>query len=318
MINYLRLLLPIGLLSFLITFLITPYIKKIAIKFKVIDAPSARKVHKIPIPKMGGLSFFLGFSISVLTLVPLDKTIFALLLGSTLIIILGILDDRYCLNPWVKLSGQIVIALITIYFGISIRYITNPINGGIFVLGWLSIPITILWIIGLINAINLIDGLDGLAAGVSGISAFVIIIIAISMGQYQIALLMTALLGGILGFLRYNFAPAKIFMGDTGSMFLGFLLANITIMGVLKSAITLALFIPLLIFGIPIFDTLFAILRRIKNKKSIMEADRKHLHHQLLDKGLSQKQVVIFIYFATFFLGLLAFLISMLYRNFVL
>ncbi|MFA5880027.1 MAG: MraY family glycosyltransferase [Candidatus Margulisiibacteriota bacterium] len=317
--SYLKALFLSGIISFLITLVITPLIKKIALKLQIVDNPEARKVHKKTTPKMGGAAIYLGFLITILIMVPIDRTILSILIGATLIIFLGIIDDKYTINAWVKLLGQVIIAALVIFMGISIRYITNPINGGIFVLDWwLSIPITLIWIIGLINAINLIDGLDGLASGVSGIAALIIVIIALSTRQYTAALLMMALFGANLGFLRYNFAPAKLFMGDTGSMFLGFTLATVTVSGVMKSSITLALFIPLLIFGIPIFDTLFAIARRIKNKKRIFEADRSHLHHRLLDRGLSQKQVVIFIYVATFLLGLLAWLISIIYRSFLI
>lgn len=319
MLGYIKTLLLSGIISFLITLVITPYIKILALKLKIVDNPEARKVHKTPIPKMGGAAIYLGFLITTLIITPIDKTILTILIGATLILFLGIVDDKYAINAWLKLLGQVLIASLTIFLGISIRYITNPINGGIIVLDWwLSIPITLIWIIGLINAINLIDGLDGLASGVSAIAALIITFIALSTRQYTAALLMLALFGSNLGFLRYNFSPAKLFMGDTGSMFLGFTLAAITVSGVMKSSITLALFIPLLIFGIPIFDTLFAIARRIKNKKRIFEADRSHLHHRLLDKGLSQKEVVIFIYAATFLLGVIAWFISIIYRYYII
>lgn len=295
-------------ISFGITYLVIPLIIKIAPKIGAIDTPDHRKVHQKPIPRLGGLGMFIAFMVAMVSHLLIHKPIVGMLIGATLIVIIGIFDDIYSLRPLFKFLLQIAIAIISFYFGISIQFITSPF-GGIIYLGWLSLPITVFWIIGMINIINLIDGLDGLAAGVVGISATVISFVALSVGQIQAGLMAIALLGTCLAFLRYNFSPAKIFMGDTGSMFLGYILAVITMIGVIKSTITVSLAIPLLALGIPISDTVMAIARRIKNKQHIMKADNGHLHHQLLRNGLSQKQVVLLIYAASIILGIAALII---------
>lgn len=307
-IPFIGLLLLIFLISFGITYLAIPLNISFAIKIGAIDRPDARKIHLKPIPRLGGLAMYLSFVIMVFINLLIHKIIIGILIGATLITIVGILDDLISLKPLVKLFCQIMIALITYQFGIAIEFITSPF-GGILYLGWLSLPITVFWIIGMINTINLIDGLDGLAAGIVAISTVVISIVAISMGQIQIGMISITILGICLAFLRYNFFPAKIFMGDTGSMFLGYILAVMTIIGVMKSTITLSLAIPLLALGIPIFDIVLAIARRLKNKQHIMQADNKHLHHRLLKMGLSQKQVVLLLYSASAILGISALII---------
>jgi UDP-GlcNAc:undecaprenyl-phosphate GlcNAc-1-phosphate transferase len=300
----------VALFAFLITFLITPLIKKIALKLGITDKPTDRKIHKIPTAQLGGIAIWAGFVSAVLVNITLDKILWGIIVGATLIVIIGIIDDIFSMPPWIKLISQIIIAFITFKFGIAIFFITNPL-GGVFYLKWLALPLTIFWIVGMINTINLIDGLDGLAAGISAISAFIIAAVAALSGQYAVTILALAVFGASVGFLRYNFSPAQIFMGDTGSMFLGYILASTTIIGVLKSPITMSLSIPLLILGVPISDTIFAIFRRIKKKQPIMAPDKEHLHHQLLSLGLSQKQVVVFIYIASIFLGILALVLCM-------
>jgi UDP-GlcNAc:undecaprenyl-phosphate GlcNAc-1-phosphate transferase len=231
-----------------------------------------------------------------------------LLLGGTVILTVGIIDDLMQLSAKVKLLGQIAAAIVLVLFDVRIEWLTNPF-GDMINVNYLSIPLTIIWVVSLTNTVNLIDGLDGLAAGVSALASLSILFIAIMNGSPVTAILTAALAGATLGFLPYNFNPAKIFMGDTGSNFLGFVLGVISIQG-FKGYTAIAITIPILVLGLPIFDTLFAILRRIANGKSPMEADRGHLHHRLIDMGLSQKQSVLVMYTVSGLLGLSAVVLS--------
>lgn len=284
--------------------LLTPLAGKLALRFGAVDKPNARKVHTHPIPLLGGLAIYLGFFLGVSLLVGLDSPMLrALFFSSSFIVFVGILDDLYDLKPLVKLLGQIAAAVIFVAFGMQIQFVTNP-QGGMFYLGLWGIPITILWLVAMSNVVNFLDGLDGLAAGVSTIAALAVFIVAIMRGQYLVAGITMALVGSSMGFLRHNFNPARIFMGDSGSMFLGFTLAAVAVQGSLKGAMTLGLVVPALAFGVPIADTAFAIIRRKKNGVPISQADRGHIHHRLLDRGFSQKQAVILIYLMTACLGL--------------
>ena len=290
------------LAAFLISILVTPLVKKIAYKIGAIDAPDKRKVHVKAMPRLGGLAIYLGFIIPMLIFYELDSQVIGLLVSGTLITIIGVIDDKIGLSPKVKLLGQVAASLVLIAFGIQVEFITNPM--GIRAdLGILSIPVTILWVVGLTNAVNLIDGLDGLAAGISAISATILGVVALIGGNPAFAMASFILAGSCLGFLKHNFYPAKIFMGDSGSLFLGFNLAALAIMGLAKSATIVSLVIPILIMGIPIFDTFFAIVRRFSNKKPIFEADKGHLHHRLMSMGLSHKNSVLVMYGVAMFLG---------------
>ncbi|MBR5517822.1 MAG: undecaprenyl/decaprenyl-phosphate alpha-N-acetylglucosaminyl 1-phosphate transferase, partial [Clostridia bacterium] len=287
----------------------TPFVKVIAQKIGAIDVPDARRVHTHPIPRMGGLAIFYGFLISVLCFSGFDAQLRGILIGSLIIVALGIVDDVKQLGAKIKFVTQIVVACIVVYHGIVIECLSVPTfinSSGYISLGVFSIPITILWIVGVTNAVNLIDGLDGLAVGVSSIATFSLFFIAILAGEMQVALLTAALAGGCLGFLPYNFNPAKIFMGDTGSTFLGYMLSIICIQGLFKGYVVISFIVPFLILGLPIFDTAFAIVRRIWNKKPIMAPDRGHLHHKLMDLGFSQKQTVAILYIVTSILALSA------------
>jgi UDP-GlcNAc:undecaprenyl-phosphate/decaprenyl-phosphate GlcNAc-1-phosphate transferase len=288
--------------SFGITLLLTPWVKRIALKANIIDKPNERKIHQTPIPRLGGIAIFLGCLLPLLFILPLSKPLMGIFIGSSLIVLLGLMDDITDSPAWVKLLGQCIIALLTIKFGISIQIITNPF-GGFIPLGYLSVPLTMIWIVGMINAINLLDGLDGLASGVSAVSALMLLAVAFQTGQVEAALISIALLSSCLAFLKYNFSPAQIFMGDAGSMFLGYMLATISIMGVLKSTATLSILIPFLILGVPISDTLFSIIRRLRNGKAIFKADRGHFHHRLLSLGFKSKQVALICYLLTLILG---------------
>lgn len=278
----------------------TPFVKVLAYKIGAIDVPKdARRVHDHPIPRLGGLAIFYGFLISILCFATVDTQLKGIIIGCLIIVAVGIVDDVKQLSAKVKFVLQIVTAVIVVLHGVTIKYISVPsfiVEGGILNLGFMSIPITIVWIVGVTNAVNLIDGLDGLAVGVSSIATFSLFFIAILTREFQLAVITAALAGACLGFLPYNFNPAKIFMGDTGSTFLGFMLSVICIQGLFKGYVIISFIVPFLILGLPIFDTGFAIVRRIWNKKPIMAPDRGHLHHRLMDMGFSQKQTVAILY----------------------
>ncbi|MBE7054346.1 MAG: undecaprenyl/decaprenyl-phosphate alpha-N-acetylglucosaminyl 1-phosphate transferase [Ruminococcaceae bacterium] len=298
-------------LSFIISFASTPFVKKLAFKINAIDVPNSdRHIHKKPTPLIGGLAIFFGFIIGILLFFrPLDVQVRGILIAASIMVLAGIIDDTIVLKAKVKLLIQIVCALIVYFHGIRIMYISMPdfvIEGGILPLKWFSLPITVIWIVGVTNAVNLIDGLDGLAAGVSSIATFALFFIAILVGENDVAILTAALAGACLGFLPYNLNPARIFMGDTGALFLGFILSIVCIQGLFKGYALISFVVPFLILGLPLFDTFFAILRRLINKKPIMEADRSHLHHKLMDMGFSQKQTVAFLYVISILLAILA------------
>lgn len=296
--------------SIVISAILTPLVKKLAVKLNVIDIPKdSRRVHNKPIPLLGGLAIYFSFLITlILNKGPLTSSEKGLILGATIIVIGGFIDDKYNIKPWCKLLFQVSAALVLIYFGIKITIVTNPLSPIYeFVnVGVLSIPFTVIWVVGITNALNLIDGLDGLAAGIALISAITIFIIAVLNGRNEAAMLILIFSGSIIGFLPYNFNPATIFMGDTGSQLLGFMLAAISIEGAIKSAAAFSIAVPILALGIPIYDTLFAMIRRKINGKPIMQADRGHLHHRLLDMGLNQKQAVMIMYVISAILGSLS------------
>jgi UDP-GlcNAc:undecaprenyl-phosphate GlcNAc-1-phosphate transferase len=303
--------------AFLVTLFLTPQWIKLAVKHRILDKPGGRKIHQEPVPYCGGLAIYAGFFIGIgAALLAVGgrpgflphKAAFSLtglFLGLTLMLILGILDDRFALPAKIKLLGQILIAFVFIYFGFSIDFITRPFHGLVYLPGWLVIVLSVFWLVGITNAVNLLDGLDGLLAGVSAISATLFFVVALMKGQFLVALLMVALAGCSLAFLRYNFNPAQVFMGDTGSLFIGAAFASISIMGALKLTATVALAVPILIMGIPILDTTFAIVRRFFKGQPIFQADRGHLHHRLLRLGLSQKAAVLLIYAINILLGVL-------------
>ncbi|MBP2651094.1 MAG: glycosyl transferase family 4 [Firmicutes bacterium] len=292
-----------------VAYLITPQVKRLAIKVGALDAPDARKVHTKPIPRMGGVAIYLGFVLAVIASMHISHEVLGLLLGGTVIFIVGIIDDLMQLPAKVKLLGQILAAIVLVLFDIKIDWLTNPF-GEMLYLGYLAIPITILWVVSLTNTVNLIDGLDGLAAGVSTIAAVAILLVAVHMNFWIVAVLTAALAGSALGFLQHNFNPAEIFMGDTGSMFLGYMLAAISILGTVKSAATIALVVPIVALGLPIMDTAFAIIRRYSSGHPIFEPDKGHLHHRLLALGLTQKQAVLLMYVISGCLGLSAIALS--------
>ncbi len=291
-------------MSTVLAFLVTPVIMKLSWKVDAIDFPGdARRVHTKPTPRLGGLAIYIAFVVAGLFTMSFKQTSMkGILLGATLIVVVGIIDDIYNLSAKLKLIGQIAAAGILVACGIKVQLITNPL-GGMFILGKYAIPATIFWVVGITNTLNFIDGLDGLAAGVAAIAAFTIMLVNLSLSQTNSALVMALLAGSAVGFLPYNFNPAKIFMGDTGAMFLGFVLAAQAIEGTVKSATAIALIVPILALGLPIFDTTYAIFRRFINGKPLMEADKGHVHHRLLAIGLTQRQAVLYMYIISISLG---------------
>ena len=297
-----------------VSFASTPLVKTLAYKVGAIDVPKDnRRMHKVPIPRLGGLAIFLAFLLSVLVFAEIDRQMQGILLGAVMIVILGVMDDIMALKALPKLLVQIAAAGVAVYHGCVIQFFSNPnvfseityIN-----LGWLSYPVTIIWIVAITNAVNFIDGLDGLAAGVSAISTAALTVIALMVAETNVAIILSALFGACLGFLPYNMNPAKIFMGDTGATFLGFMLATLSVTGLFKMYAIISFAVPFLILGVPIFDICFAFLRRIAKGQSPMTADRGHFHHRLIDMGFSQKQSVAIAYMLTAILGLAAVLLT--------
>lgn len=292
---------------------LTPVVISFARRTGALDAPDARKVHVRPIPRIGGIGIYAAFMVSVLVQMSISDlspelmtSLWGLLAGGTIIVAIGIIDDYRDLPAKVKLLGQIFAAcVLVIGFDVRIDVITDPLGDFIY-LEYFAIPATIFWVVGLTNTVNLIDGLDGLAAGVSSIAAVTIFLVAMEEGIPFVAMITAALAGSAIGFLYYNFNPARIFMGDTGSMFLGFMLAGISVIGAVKSAATIALIVPILALGLPILDTTFAIVRRARNHRPIFKPDKGHLHHRLLAHGFTQKQAVLLMYVVSALFGLCA------------
>ena len=284
-----------------LSYFFTPPVKNFAHKVGAIDVPKdARRMHKKPIPRLGGLAIYGGFLCSILIFGQLDETMLCVLLGAAIIVALGIFDDVLALGAKLKFVVQIVAAAIPVCIGdLQIGLFTNlnPLSDTPFVhLGILAVPVTIIWIVGITNAVNLIDGLDGLAVGVSSIAAITMLAVALLTGNMPIAITMAALAGACIGFMPYNLNPAKIFMGDTGSTFLGYMLATVSIMGLFKFYAVISFAVPFLILGLPIFDTANAIIRRVAAGRSPMSPDRGHVHHKLIDMGFNQKQAVAVLY----------------------
>ena len=298
------------LVALVVSFLMTPVVKTFAYKVGAIDVPKdARRMHKVPIPRLGGLAIFIGFMVSILLFSEITPELRSILLGAVIIVVLGVVDDIMALPAMLKFVVQIVAALIPSTHGVTILAFSNPnifSDNLYWVLGSLSIPFTVLWIVAITNSVNLIDGLDGLANGVSAISATTMLVIALVSDQSAVAVVLAALVGACVGFMPYNMNPAKMFMGDTGATFLGYILATMSIQGLFKYYAVISFVVPFLILGLPIFDTTFAFIRRIAHGQSPMHPDRSHIHHRLIDMGLNQKQAVATLYVISAILGLSA------------
>lgn len=309
------------LAAFILTFIQMPFTIKIAKKKGFLDVPKdERRVHKKPIPVGGGIAMVISVSILMVYFLPINKNLILTLIASLIIAISGLYDDKEGLSPKLKFLFQILAAVILIIGGMKIEFFTNPFDShdALLILNILSIPVTIFWVCGITNTINLIDGLDGLASGVSMICAISMFFITYKMGRYDVSLICALVAGACLGFLPFNFNPAKIFMGDTGALYLGFMLSYISISGFLKQAAILMIFVPVLILGVPVFDTAFAMVRRKLSGKSMVEADKGHLHHRLLKMGLNQRQTVVILYSISAIFGVLANLISRFHSSIAL
>lgn len=295
----------------LASFILTPLARKVAFALNIVDKPDYRKVHKKAMPYLGGVAIYLGFMIGFIAIWKItsftpSKFTIAYLIGAFIIVVTGVLDDKFNISPKQKLFGQLMAACVVVFYGGKMVFLNVPfISDGMINIGWIGIPIALIWIVGITNAVNLIDGLDGLASGVSAIACLSIFGVSVLMGNSTIPLLSILLCGAILGFLYFNFHPAKLFMGDTGSLFLGFSLATFSLLE-FKQIALISFIVPILILVVPISDTFYAILRRFLNKQSISAPDKNHLHHRLLQLGLSHRKTVLVIYAISAVFGLLA------------
>jgi UDP-GlcNAc:undecaprenyl-phosphate/decaprenyl-phosphate GlcNAc-1-phosphate transferase len=299
--------------------LLTPAVRECAHRAGAAHPPRSRDVHQKPIPRWGGLAIYGAFVLSLLIGVAALQFLFhrpitedtartglGLILAGGILTLAGAIDDRWELSAGKQLVIQFFCALIVIPFGVVIQYVSNPFEGGMINLNWAAYPITVLWLVGVANAVNWIDGIDGLAAGVSAIAAFTLALMALWSRQPALAVLAAALCGSLIGFLRFNFNPAKIFMGG-GAPFVGFTLAAISTVGAFKAPVAVAVAVPILILALPLFDTALVIFRRWRAGRPIYQADKSHLHHRLLARGYSQKQTVLILYGVSLSLCLFAF-----------
>ena len=293
-------------LSFIAAYLATPAVRRLAIMAGAVDKPdNLRKSHKEPKPSLGGLAIFFGAAMGLIFLSPIYVYIDAAILGAFMIVVTGLLDDMFNLKPYQKLLGQALAAVIVISSGMVIETLTLPFLGTVN-LGLWGYGITMIWIVGASNAINLIDGLDGLASGVSAIALARILVMAVMDGQILVISLCSVLIGAILGFLPHNFYPARIFMGDTGALFLGYSIAIVSMLGLFKNVAFFSFIVPIIVMAVPIFDTMQAMIRRIINRQAITTADHKHIHYKLMERGYSHRTTVLIIYGFSAFFGLMA------------
>lgn len=291
--------------AFIIALAVTPLIKKAAPKVGAVDVPKdERRMHTKPMPLCGGLAIFIGFSVAMLLFFKTTSESLGIWLGALVIAVVGVVDDIYNIKAKIKFALQFIAALIPVCFGLTIEHIN--VFGMNIELGLASYPLTLLWIVALTNAVNLIDGLDGLACGVTAVGTVSLFAVGTLMNNSAIMITSAALFGGCIGFLPYNFNPAKIFMGDTGAMFLGYIVSALSVYGFYQQPTTVAFTVPILIFGFPVFDTVFAFTRRIISGKSPFTADRGHSHHRLIDHGCTQKEAVAILYAISALLGILA------------
>ena len=298
--------------SLVATLATTPLARRIAIRVGAVDYPNARRINKTPIPRMGGIAIFCGivaaFVVQYLgttylrwpvVLVPsprLEVNYWLLVLAFLVIFATGLLDDRYSLKPLQKLAGQVLAAVLAVVGGLVIGDISNPLGGPFVSLGWLAYPVTVIYLVAYTNIINLIDGLDGLAAGISALASLTMFVLSVLAGRLDAAALAIAVVGSSLGFLRYNFHPASIFMGDSGALTLGFALGAVSLLSVTRFAGLTTIIVPLVIAAVPIIDTFSAIVRRLRGHVSIGHADRGHIHHRLMAEGFDQRQAVLLMY----------------------
>ena len=288
----------------LLAYSLTPAVRVLAFKIGAIDIPlDERRMHKKPIPRIGGLAIYISFLVSTALFCEINNVLLTIWIGGLVIVGVGILDDIFRLNAWIKLAVQVAVAVFAVINGVLIDHVNI---GGYIPLGFMSAPLTVLWIVGLTNSINFIDGLDGLACGVSAISSFSLLLVVLLQGDVTSTILCAILFGSCIGFLPFNYNPARIFMGDTGALFLGFTLSILSINGVFKLHAMLSFLVPLILFALPIFDVTSAVIRRLIAKKSPFAPDRSHIHHRLIDMGFTQKESVKILYSICGILGLVA------------
>ena len=316
----------VAAIAFAVTLVTTPLVRRLSLKRGYVALPDARKLHKGAIPDMGGSAILTGIVVATVaqfasenfaglpgfhsdtTVTPL--MIAGIVFGTLIVYLTGLIDDIYEISVLAKLSGQILAGLIVALCGVQMTYLSNPFHPSTIEFGIASIPLTIFYFVAFANIINLIDGMDGLAAGICAIASISLAVIAMRQGEIAAALLAVVVVGACLGFLRYNFPPASIFMGDQGALALGFILGAISLLGVMKTTVTLSFAVPLLILAIPIFDTFSAIVRRVRGRRPIGEADSSHMHHQLIGRGYSQRQTLFLVYAWSIFLAIGGFLIQ--------
>jgi UDP-GlcNAc:undecaprenyl-phosphate/decaprenyl-phosphate GlcNAc-1-phosphate transferase len=297
-------------IALLVTVISTPILIKLALKLNIVDKPNEdRKIHQKAMPYLGGVAIALGFISGFEYIHPWMPSNPAFLIGALLLLVTGILDDKYKIAPKYKLLVQIIAAVIVTYYGVKINFLQLP-HFGYIQLGWVAYPITILWIVGLTNAMNLIDGLDGLASGVSSIALGALIVMGLLNYQTLAISLSVVLLGGTVGFLFFNVHPAKVFMGDAGSMFIGYTIAVISILGLFKSITFFSVIIPVVVLAVPIFDTSFTIVRRALKGQKLSTPDKGHLHHCLMQLGFSHRTTVYIIYTISLIFGVTAIIFS--------
>ncbi len=291
------------LIAFGIVVLLTPAVGGMARLLGVVDSPDARRVNPRPIPRLGGLAIFLGIIVPALAFLDLSGEMRGILLGAAVACVVGAIDDFRGLRPLPKLAGQVLAAAIPVSFGVWVDHFTFPFVGIVDLPTWLGVTLTIVWIVAVMNMVNFLDGMDGLAAGVCAISGLTFAIIALSLGKADAAILSAIVAGACIGFLRHNFFPARVFMGDSGALVLGFTLASVAVAGLLKTASTVVLFLPLVVLAVPIIDTSFVVAKRLKYKQPIGTADRSHLHHRFLNIGFSQRRAALVMWGWTATLG---------------
>ncbi len=304
------------LVALALSFLLTPRVRRLATHLNVLAQPGGRRIHGRPVPLWGGLAIYVGFVVAVVLVsklgskwVPdlkLDTRMFGILVAGAIVATIGMIDDLKEMSAALQAGAILAAAIVLMGFGVKIEIVTNPFREGVIGLSWLAAPVTIIWVFGLTKTIDLMDGLDGLAAGIGAIAAGCLAFIAYNSAQPGVALMSAALSGACIGFLRFNFNPAKIFMGTTGSQFIGFTLAALSILGAFKVAVAAAMALPILVFGVPIFDAIFVVWKRWRGRRPLHRADHSHLHYRLMQRGFSHKQAVLLIYGICLVLGITA------------
>jgi UDP-GlcNAc:undecaprenyl-phosphate/decaprenyl-phosphate GlcNAc-1-phosphate transferase len=285
-----------ALVAFAVVVVVTPAVGAAARMWGAVDLPGGRRLNLTPVPRLGGLALFLGIFVPSLAFLPLGSETRGLLLGAAVAMGVGAVDDLRGLRWWQKLAGQLLAGAVPTMFGIWVDRFTFPFIGIHTVPSWVGVPATILWIVAIMNMVNFLDGLDGLAAGVAAIAGMTFAVIALSLAKPEAAIMAAIVFGACLGFLRHNFYPARIFMGDSGALLLGFVLAALSVQGLLKTAATVALFFPLLVLAVPIVDTTFVVARRLRHGQKVFEGDQAHLHHRFLRRGFSQPRAALTIW----------------------